>query len=34
MCSSVKGNGQGCIAWAKNDPLPGAIDTGIRMASR
>ena len=35
MCSSVKGRGQGCIAWAKSNPLPGAIaDTGVRMASR
>ncbi|WBY17506.1 SPOR domain-containing protein [Erythrobacteraceae bacterium WH01K] len=34
MCSSVKSNGQGCITWARNAPLPGAIDTGVRMASR
>lgn len=34
MCSSVKGRGQGCITWARNAPLPGAIDTGVRMASR
>ena len=34
MCSSVKGNGQGCITWAKNQPLPGAVDAGVRMASR
>ena len=34
MCSSVKGGGHGCITWARNAPLPGAIDTGVRMASR
>ncbi len=34
MCASVKASGQGCIAWAKGNPLPGAIDQGVRMASR
>lgn len=34
MCSTVKRSGEGCIAWAANRPLPGAVDTGLRMASR
>lgn len=34
MCSTVKAAGEGCIAWAEGTPLPGAIDTGVRMASR
>ncbi|GAA4643101.1 hypothetical protein GCM10023115_10610 [Pontixanthobacter gangjinensis] len=34
MCSSVKANSQGCFAWAANKPLPGAVDRGVRMASR
>ena len=34
MCSTVKSGGQGCIAWANGKPLPGAVDTGIRMAAR
>ncbi len=34
MCSSVKTRGQGCITWARNAPLPGAVETGVRMASR
>ena len=34
MCSSVKSRDQGCITWAANKPLPGAVDMGIRMASR
>jgi Flp pilus assembly protein TadD len=34
MCSSVQARGQGCIAWAEGRPLPGAVDTGVRMASR
>ena len=34
MCSSVKANSQGCITWAANKPLPGAVDRGVRMASR
>ena len=34
MCSSVKAGGNGCIAWAESKPLPGAVDRGVRMASR
>ena len=34
MCSAVKAKGQGCITWAANAPLPGAVDRGVRMASR
>jgi Flp pilus assembly protein TadD len=34
MCSTVKRGGEGCIAWAAKSPLPGAVDRGVRMASR
>ena len=35
MCSSVKGKGGGCIAYAKSNPLPGALDNGtVRVAAR
>ncbi|MCP5397457.1 MAG: SPOR domain-containing protein [Sphingomonadaceae bacterium] len=34
MCGKVKARGQGCIAWADGKPLPGAVDTGFRMAAR
>ena len=37
MCSSVKGKGGGCIAYAQDNPLPGALlDTknNVRVASR
>ncbi len=34
MCRTVKADSHGCIAWAANAPLPGAIDRGVRMASR
>ncbi|MFZ1741690.1 MAG: SPOR domain-containing protein [Pontixanthobacter sp.] len=34
MCSTVKANNQGCITWAANKPLPGAVDRGVRMARR
>jgi Flp pilus assembly protein TadD len=34
VCSSVRGSGQGCIAWSAGRPLPGAVDSGVRMASR
>ena len=36
MCSSVKGKGGGCIAYAQNNPLPGALlDQGnVRVAAR
>ncbi|MGN6496700.1 MAG: SPOR domain-containing protein [Tsuneonella sp.] len=34
MCGRVKSGGNGCIAWAEGSPLPGAVDRGVRMASR
>lgn len=35
MCSRVDAsNGDGCISWAAATPLPGAIDTGVRLARR
>ncbi len=34
MCSTVRRSGHGCIAWAAGKPLPGAVDNGIRVASR
>ncbi len=35
MCDRVDAaNGDGCISWAASSPLPGAVDTGIRFASR
>lgn len=34
MCSAVKASNQGCITWAANSPLPGAVDRNVRMASR
>ncbi|MBD3730620.1 MAG: SPOR domain-containing protein [Sphingomonadales bacterium] len=34
MCGKLKARSQGCIAWADGKPLPGAVDTGYRMASR
>lgn len=34
MCSTVKARGQGCFAWSEDRPLPGAVDTGVRMARR
>jgi Flp pilus assembly protein TadD len=34
LCGRVKNSGQGCIAYAKSRPLPGAIDTGVRLARR
>ncbi|QZH74158.1 MAG: SPOR domain-containing protein [Erythrobacter sp.] len=35
MCSRVQSSSaDGCISWAANSPLPGAIDTGVRMARR
>lgn len=35
LCSSVKGKGGGCIAYARSNPLPGALDNGnIRVAAR
>lgn len=34
MCGKVKNSGGGCFAWAQSRPLPGAVDTGVRMAMR
>ena len=35
MCGRVNSsNGEGCISWAANSPLPGAVDTGVRLARR
>lgn len=35
MCGRVDAsNGEGCISWAASSPLPGAIDTGVRLARR
>ena len=34
FCTSAKRQGQGCYAWAEGRPMPGAIDTGVRMARR
>lgn len=34
MCQTVKAKGQGCIAYAQSQKLPGAVDKGVRIASR
>jgi Flp pilus assembly protein TadD len=34
MCGKVKSSGEGCFAYAEGRPLPGAIDTGTRLARR
>jgi hypothetical protein len=34
MCGRVKGKGEGCFAYAAGRPLPGAVDTGVRLAAR
>ena len=35
MCSTVKGKGGGCIAYASSNPLPGHMgDAAIRVAAR
>lgn len=35
LCQTVKSGGKGgCIAYASSRPLPGAVDRGIRIASR
>ncbi|RPF71951.1 SPOR domain-containing protein [Aurantiacibacter spongiae] len=35
MCSAVSSReGDGCISWAAANPLPGAVDTGVRLARR
>ena len=34
LCSSVKGKGGGCIAYAQSNPLPGALDSNVMVAAR
>jgi len=34
ICGSVRTRDQGCIAYAEGRPLPGAVDSGVRMARR
>jgi Flp pilus assembly protein TadD len=34
MCGRVRAGGAGCFAWAEGRPLPGAVDTGVRLARR
>ncbi|WP_427968563.1 tetratricopeptide repeat protein [Altererythrobacter sp.] len=34
MCGTVKASGNGCFAYAEGRPLPGAIDSAVRVASR
>lgn len=34
MCGSVKSAGRGCFAYAATNPPAGAVDSGVRMASR
>jgi Flp pilus assembly protein TadD len=34
MCGRVKASGASCFAWAEGRPLPGAVDTGVRLARR
>jgi Flp pilus assembly protein TadD len=34
MCGKVRSAGQGCLSYAAGKPLPGAVDSGIRMARR
>lgn len=34
MCQTVKAKGQGCIAYAQSQKLPGAVDKGVRIAAR
>ncbi len=34
MCGRVRASGAGCFAYAQGRPLPGAVDSGIRMARR
>ncbi|MEM6584333.1 MAG: tetratricopeptide repeat protein [Pseudomonadota bacterium] len=33
MCSTVRGAGRGCFAYAKTNPPAGAVDNGTRMAA-
>jgi Flp pilus assembly protein TadD len=34
MCGTVKAAGRGCFAYAASNPPAGAVDRGVRMASR
>lgn len=34
MCGQVRSSGQSCITWALGRPLPGAVDSGVRLARR
>ena len=34
MCSAVKSSGRGCFAYAATNPPAGAVDNGVRVASR
>lgn len=34
LCTSVKAKGQGCLAYSAAKPLPGTINSGVRVASR
>jgi Flp pilus assembly protein TadD len=34
MCGRVRSGGEGCFAYAEGRPLPGAIDSGVRLARR
>jgi Flp pilus assembly protein TadD len=34
MCGKVRSSGAGCFAYAEGRPLPGAVDTGVRLARR
>jgi len=34
MCGKVKTSGSSCFAWSAGRPLPGAVDSGLRMALR
>jgi hypothetical protein len=34
MCGRVRSSGNGCFAYAEGRPLPGAVDTGTRLARR
>ncbi|MFN6934593.1 MAG: SPOR domain-containing protein [Tsuneonella sp.] len=34
FCSNAKRKGQGCFAWSPGRPIPGAVETGVRMARR
>lgn len=34
MCGKVRASGAGCFAYAEGRPLPGAVDSGVRLARR